>query len=32
MPLVRIDLLEGKTPEYRIQIGQIFYEAMLDTL
>ena len=32
MPLVRIDLLEGKTPEYRIQIGQIVYQAMLDIL
>lgn len=32
MPLVRIDLLEGKTPEYRAQIGQIVYWAMLDVL
>jgi 4-oxalocrotonate tautomerase len=32
MPLVRIDLLKGKTPEYRIQIGQIVYQAMLDVL
>ena len=32
MPLVRIDLLEGKTPEYRTQIGQIIYQAMLDFL
>ncbi len=32
MPLVRIDLLENKTAEYRIQIGQIVYQAMLDTL
>ncbi len=32
MPLVRIDLLEGKTPEYRIQVGQIVYQAMLDIL
>ena len=32
MPLVRIDLLQGKTPEYRMQIGQIVYQAMLDTL
>jgi 4-oxalocrotonate tautomerase len=30
MPLVRIDLLEGKTPEYRAQIGQIVYQALLD--
>jgi phenylpyruvate tautomerase PptA (4-oxalocrotonate tautomerase family) len=32
MPLVRIDLLEGKTPEYRTQVGQIVYQAMLDVL
>jgi phenylpyruvate tautomerase PptA (4-oxalocrotonate tautomerase family) len=32
MPLVRIDLLEGKTPEYRIEVGQIVYQAMLDVL
>src|ERR1700678_3705539 len=32
MPLVRIDLVEGKTPEYRIAIGQVVYQAMLDVL
>jgi 4-oxalocrotonate tautomerase len=32
MPLVRIDLLEGKTAEYRMQIGQVIYQAMLDVL
>jgi 4-oxalocrotonate tautomerase len=32
MPLVRIDLLEGKTPEYRAQVGQIVYQAMLDVI
>jgi 4-oxalocrotonate tautomerase len=32
MPLVRIDLLKGKTPEYRAQVGQIVYRAMLDAL
>jgi 4-oxalocrotonate tautomerase len=32
MPLVRIDLLQGKTPEYRAQIGQIVYQAMVDIL
>jgi 4-oxalocrotonate tautomerase len=32
MPLVRIDLLAGKTPEYHKQIGQIVYQAMLDVL
>jgi 4-oxalocrotonate tautomerase len=30
MPLVRIDLVEGRTPEYRAQAGQIIYQAMLD--
>jgi len=30
MPLVRIDLLEGKTPEYRIQVGEVVYQALLD--
>jgi 4-oxalocrotonate tautomerase len=32
MPLVRIDLLEGKSSEYRTQLGQIVYHAMLDFL
>jgi 4-oxalocrotonate tautomerase len=32
MPFVRIDLLEGKAPEYRLQIGEIVYQAMLDVL
>jgi phenylpyruvate tautomerase PptA (4-oxalocrotonate tautomerase family) len=32
MPLVRIDLLAGKSPEYRAQIGQIVYQSMLDVL
>jgi 4-oxalocrotonate tautomerase len=32
MPLVRIDLVEGKTAEYRRQVGQIVYKAMLDVL
>lgn len=30
MPLVRIDLLEGKSPEYRTQVGQVVYQALLD--
>ena len=30
MPLVRIDLMEGKTPEYRWEIGEIVYQALLD--
>src|SRR5208282_2465585 len=32
MPLVRIDLLEGKTLEYRTRAGEIVYRAMLDAL
>jgi 4-oxalocrotonate tautomerase len=32
MPLVRIDLLEGKPEKYHTQIGQIVYQAMLDVL
>jgi 4-oxalocrotonate tautomerase len=31
MPLVRIDLLEGKSAEYRKQVGQVVYQALLDT-
>jgi len=30
MPLVRIDLVEGKSAEYRAQVGQIVYQALLD--
>jgi phenylpyruvate tautomerase PptA (4-oxalocrotonate tautomerase family) len=32
MPLVRIDLRQGKTPEYRRKIGQMVYRAMLETI
>jgi phenylpyruvate tautomerase PptA (4-oxalocrotonate tautomerase family) len=32
MPLVRIDLLAGKPPEYRIEIGRVVYQAMLDVM
>jgi 4-oxalocrotonate tautomerase len=32
MPLVRIDLLEGKTPEYREHVGRVVYDAMLEAL
>ena len=32
MPLVRIDLLEGKTPEYRARVGEVVYRAMLEVL
>ena len=30
MPLVRIDLLEGRSAEYRALVGQIVYQALLD--
>jgi 4-oxalocrotonate tautomerase len=32
VPLVRIDLLEGKSAEYRAEIGEIVYRAMLAEL
>ena len=32
MPLVRIDLLEGKSAEYRTEVGSIVYQAMLEAL
>ena len=32
MPLVRIDLVEGKSPEYCEKIGEIVYQTMLDVL
>jgi phenylpyruvate tautomerase PptA (4-oxalocrotonate tautomerase family) len=32
MPLVRIDLLAGKPPEYGVQVGEVVYQALLDTL
>jgi 4-oxalocrotonate tautomerase len=32
MPLVRIDLLKGKSPEYRRTIGDVVYESMLTTI
>jgi phenylpyruvate tautomerase PptA (4-oxalocrotonate tautomerase family) len=32
MPLVRIDLQQGKTPEYVAQVGEIIYRAMLAEL
>ncbi len=31
MPLVRIDLRQGKTPEYRRKIGEMVYRAMRET-
>ncbi|ASG20157.1 tautomerase family protein [Nitrospirillum viridazoti] len=32
MPLARIDLIKGKSAEYRHTIGEVIYEAMLSTL
>ena len=32
MPLVRIDLAEGKSPEYGQQAGQIVYRALTDVM
>ncbi|PNL91180.1 tautomerase family protein [Aerococcus viridans] len=32
MPLVRIDLLEGKSAEFKSQLGELVYESMLETI
>jgi phenylpyruvate tautomerase PptA (4-oxalocrotonate tautomerase family) len=32
MPLVRIDLVEGKSQEYREKVGEIVYQTLLDVL
>ena len=32
MPFVRVDLLEGKSPEYLAGLGEVVYEAMRATL
>jgi 4-oxalocrotonate tautomerase len=32
MPLVRIDLAKGKSPEYGRQVGQIVYHALTDVM
>lgn len=32
MPLVRIDLIEGTTPEYRRAVSEALYETMVATL
>ena len=32
MPLARIDLVQGKSAEYRRAIGGVVYEAMVDVL
>ena len=32
MPLVRIDLMQGKTVEFRRKVGEIVYQTMMDTI
>src|SRR5574338_130272 len=32
MPLVRIDLLQGKPAEFRRKVGEIIYQTMIDTI
>ena len=32
MPLVRIDLRKGRSPEYRAEVADVVYRAMLDVL
>jgi 4-oxalocrotonate tautomerase len=32
MPLARIDLIQGKPANYRVTIGEVVYQAMLDAL
>jgi len=32
MPLVRIDLLEGKSEQYRAQVSDILYQTLVDVL
>ena len=32
MPLVRIDLIEGKSEQYRTQVGEIVYQTLVDVL
>jgi phenylpyruvate tautomerase PptA (4-oxalocrotonate tautomerase family) len=32
MPLVRIDLREGKRPEYRSEVGNVVYGALVDVV
>jgi phenylpyruvate tautomerase PptA (4-oxalocrotonate tautomerase family) len=32
VPLVRIDLIEGKSQEYRAQVGDIVYQTLVDVL
>jgi 4-oxalocrotonate tautomerase len=32
VPLVRIDLIEGKSQEYRAQVSDIVYQTLVDVL
>jgi 4-oxalocrotonate tautomerase len=32
MPLVRIDLLEGRSPEYGAHVGQVIYRALTEVM
>jgi 4-oxalocrotonate tautomerase len=32
VPIVRIDLVEGKSEEYRAQVGEIVYQTLVDVL
>jgi 4-oxalocrotonate tautomerase len=32
MPLVRIDLMEGKPQEYRVKVGDIVYQTLVEVL
>lgn len=32
MPLVRIDLLQGKTATFRRKVGEVVYQTMMDTI
>ena len=32
MPIVQIDAIEGKSEEYRAQVGEIVYQTLLDVL
>lgn len=32
MPLVKLDLMQGKSAEFRRRVGEIVYETMVDTI
>jgi hypothetical protein len=32
MPIVRIDLIKGKSEKYRVQVGEIVYQTLVDVL